>query len=626
MNAGKDLLERALRLQGSGRTKEAESLYRQLISRNAEHHRALCSLGVLLFEAGRLEEASRYFERAVSVEPDPKYLTNLGEVYRLLGRLDVAAETFGRILEFAPDYPEARLNLAVVLCEAGVYPAALELLEEAAQRGPDGPRLRVTLSWLLRHLKRPEAALAHAKRAVELAPSSASAHRQLADALDNTGAKAAAIASYRRAVELNPEDYGAHSDLIVAMLSSPAHDDRALYIEARGWAERHAKPLRQYIRPFLNDKQPERRLRVGYVSPDFRAHAIQQFLMPLLEHHDPSAHEIFLYSSVDRPDAQTEWYRSWAGDHFRDIRRIDDIQAAEVIRRDRVDILVDLALHGSGGRLRVFACRPAPVQITWLGYPGTTGLDTIDYRLTDPFVDPPGGDLSVYSEATLHLPETFWAYSALGVEPPVTALPALSAGFVTFGCQNNFRKLHDGVFSVWARVLRDVPRSRLLLSAEEDAREWLRQCFAREGIEAERLEFGGRTSRGAYLARYQRIDIGLDSFPYAGATTTLDAAWMGVPVITLSGDRALQRAGVCIAENLGLPELVARSEDEFVANAAALAGDLARLSDLRAGLRTRLEASPVGDVPRFARHLEAAYRTAWRRYCAAAKDAAPPRG
>lgn len=613
---GKDLFERARQVHSSGRAKEAESLYRRVISRDARHHRALASFALLLFETGRAEESLSYLERAVAVELNPEYLTLLGEVYRRIGRLDMAATSFGRILEIDPDYPDARLNLAVTLSQARVYPEAWELLQEALQRGPDGPRLRVALSSLSLTLRRPAPALAHARRAVELAPTIASVHRQLGDALDASGEKTAAIDSYRRAVELNPSDYSAHSDLIVAMLSTPDYDARALFAEARTWAKRHAEPLRTHVRPLTNVKAPERRLRIGYVSPDFRAHAMQQFLVPLLEHHDPATCEIFLYSSVDSPDEQTLWYQSFAGDNFRDILPIDDVQAAEVIRKDGIDILVDLALHSRGGRLRTFACRPAPVQISWLGYAGTTGLDTIDYRITDPFVDPPGADLSVYSEACLHLPETLWCYASLVTDLPITALPALSAGFVTFGSQNTFRKLNDRVLRVWARVLRAVPESRLFLCAEEDERESVRQYFDREGVPAERLEFGSRVSRRAYLERYRSFDIGLDTWPFNGATTTLDSTWMGVPVLSLSGASALQRAGACIAANLDLPDLVAHSEDEFVDKAIALARDLDRLSNLRKGLRARLEASPLGDAPRFARNLEAAYRTAWRRYCA----------
>lgn len=610
-----ELLERAQRLHRDGRTKEAEKLYRKLVFSNAQHHRALSSLGVLLCEAGRVEEAIGYIERAVAVSPSPAYLTNLGVAYRLAGRLDMAAESFGRILEIDPDYPDTRLNLATVLMDAGAQAHALPLLEEAAQLGPGSSRLYSALSRCHLSLHRAEESVAHARRAVELAPSDPSAHRQLGEALDARGDKAEAIASYHRAVELDPCDHRTHSELIVAMLASPEHGAKQHSAEARAWAKLHAQPLRGEIRPLTNDKDPERRLRIGYVSPDYRAHAVQQFLVPLFEQHDKAAFDVFLYSSVDRPDLETQWYRDFAGDHFRDIRHVDDVRAAKLVRSDGIDILVDLALHSSGGRLRVFACRPAPVQVSWLGYMGTTGLDVIDYRITDPFVDPPGTDTGVYAETCLHLPETLWCYAPLNSELEVGALPALCTNHVTFGCQSTDRKLHDGVVALWGQVLRAVAGSRLFLYAEERTRERLRQAFAREGVEPARIEFGGRVSRVEYLRRYQRIDIGLDTFPFNGATTTLDAAWMGVPVVTLSGASSLQRAGFSIAMNLGLPELVAYSEQVFVEKAVALARDLDRVSSLRAGLRSRLEVSPLGNAPRYARHVEAAYRTAWRRYC-----------
>jgi predicted O-linked N-acetylglucosamine transferase (SPINDLY family) len=490
----------------------------------------------------------------------------------------------------------------------------LSLLEEAVRLGPDNARLRGTLGMLLHHLQRPQEALPHARRAVELAPTIAFAHTQLADVLAACGDKGAAIASYRRGLELDPSNHEAHSNIILTMLTEPSYDAKATFAEARAWSKLHAEPLRKYVRPHQNDRDPERRLRIGYVSPDFRAHAIQQFLVPLFRNHDKAAFELFLYSSVAQPDQETAWYRTFAADNFRDIRPIDDVEAAEIVRRDRIDVLVDLAVHGPGHRLRLFACKPAPIQITWLGYAGTTGLDTIDYRITDPFFDPPGTDLGIYSEQSLHLPESFWCYDALQPDLPVGPLPALTNGTVTFGCQGSPHKLHAGVLSLWARVLREVPGSRLYLYAPH-GREGVLQMLAAAGVEATRVEFGGRVSRREYLERYNRIDIGLDTFPFAGGTTSLDATWMGVPVVTLSGPPTLQRSGVSIAMNLGLPELVAHSEDDFVARAVDLARNLQRLSQLRAELRQRLEASCLGDAPRFTRQLEATYRTAWGRYC-----------
>jgi len=611
----RQLLAQARKMHRDGRKTEAEGTYRQLIRSNPRNHQALSSLGVLLGESGRLNEAIQSLEQASAIEVNPTYLTQLGVVYRLAGMLDAAAESFGRILEVEPGFPDARLNLASILMDAGADAHALPLLDEALRLGPDGGRLRAAASRASFNLGQVDRALMDARRAVELAPGVASYRRQLGDLLDAHGEKALAIASYRRAVELDGSDHAAHSALIVAMLSSPDYGANDHYVEARAWAERHAAPLRGRLPLPSNDKDPERRLRIGYVSPDFREHAIQQFLVPLLEHHDQSAVEIFLYSSVDRPDVATDWYRHFAGNNFRDIRQMDDVSAAKLVRSDRIDILVDLALHSSAGRLRIFACRPAPVQISWLGYVGTPGLDTIDYRITDNVLDPPGGNLGFYSETCLHLPETLWCYSALDSTLEVNALPALSAHRVTFGCQNAYRKLHPGLLALWGRVLGKVPGSRLFLHADEHARERLQLNLAREGVEADRIEFGGRAPRLEYLRRYQRIDIGLDTFPFNGATTTLDAAWMGVPVVTLSGASPLQRAGASIMMNLGLPELVARSEEAFVAEAVALASDLNRLSELRAGLRRRLATSPLGNAPVYARHVEAAYRTAWRRYC-----------
>jgi len=611
-----DLLQRAGALQRNGRTKEAEALYRQLISRNAQHQEALSALGQLARAGGRDEEATRYLERAAAVAPDPNYLTQLGELYRRHGKLDLAAEAFGKILEVAPDFPDARWNLAVTLSRAGILADSLALLEEALSRGPDSAKLRLTCADLLLRLHRPAAALREARRAVELSPELASAHRQLGDVLAVCRDTPAAIASYRRALELEPSNYVVHSELIVAMLSEPAYDAQSLFAETRAWAKLHAEPLAQYIRLLANDRNPDRPLRVGYVSPDFRAHAMQQFLVPLLQNHDSDRFEVYLYSSVDRPDAETQWYRDFVGERFRDIRQLDDVRAAELVRSDRIDILVDLALHSAGGRLRLFACRPAPVQLSWLGYAGTTGLDSIDYRITDPFVDPPGTDPSVYSETCLHLPESLWGYAPLITDLEEGPVPALSTGYVTFGSQNSDRKLHDGVLTLWARILTELPSSRLFLYAEPPAQAAFRRLFERAGVAPERLQLGGRVARPEYLRRYQNIDVALDAFPFNGGTTTLDATWMGVPVVTLSGDSCLQRGGTSIAMNLRLPELIAQTEDEFVTKAVQLAQNLEHLSELRRTLRTRLAASALGNPPRFTGQLEVAYRDVWRRYCA----------
>ncbi|HEX7509017.1 MAG TPA: tetratricopeptide repeat protein [Polyangia bacterium] len=610
------LWKRARTARATGQAKQAESLYRQLLTRSPQHAEALFELSVLFFELGRLQESSNYLERLLVIRPeDPVLLTNLGETYRRLGELGRAAGVFERILALDPAFPEAHQNLGITLVNGGRPAEALPHLERAVALCPESAPFHVSLAWVLLQLGRAEESLAHCQRAVGLDPNHAPAHHHLGNALVELGDRGGAILSYRRAFKLDPADHNAHSNLILVALTDPGYDARALLAEGRRWARLHAEQLRPYQRPHTNDKSSDRPLKVGYVSPDFRAHPIRQFLTPLFAHHDRSSFEIYLYSSVDRPDLETKQYQNGAGTRFRDIRYLDDVAASELVRKDGIDILVDLALHSAGGRLGLFACKPAPVQITWLGYAGTTGLDAIDYRITDPYVDPPETDLGVYSEACLHLPETSWCYASLEPDLQVGPLPALAAGVVTFGCQNSYRKVQPGVLSLWARVLREIPGARLLLYAEEPNQKDTLHRLAAHGVEPERVEFGRRVSRRAYLERYRRIDIGLDTFPFTGATTSLDALWMGVPVVTLTGGTSLHRAGTCLAMNLGLPELVASSEHEFVAKAVALASDVAHIAQLRAELRPRLEASPLGDAPRFARHLEAAFRTVWRRYC-----------
>jgi predicted O-linked N-acetylglucosamine transferase (SPINDLY family) len=289
---------------------------------------------------------------------------------------------------------------------------------------------------------------------------------------------------------------------------------------------------------------------------------------------------------------------------------------AQLIRDDRVDLLIDVNMHMAHTRLRVFAERPAPVQACWIAYPGTTGLSAMNYRISDRYLDPAGSDEN-YAERTLRLPDTFWCYDPHSDQPPpVSALPALERGYVTFGCLNNFCKINRGVIELWAQVLGALPGSRLIVLAHAKAgRRWFRGVLSELGIDPARVEFTSFQPRRDYLGTYGHIDIGLDSFPYNGHTTSLDAFWMGVPVVTLAGSTVAGRAGVCLAMNLGLPDLVAQTKEEFVGRALALASDLDGLQTLRRSLRARMEASPLMDAPRFARNFESLLRQAWRDWC-----------
>jgi len=302
--------------------------------------------------------------------------------------------------------------------------------------------------------------------------------------------------------------------------------------------------------------------------------------------------------------------------HWRSTVELSDAKAAAQIRDDQIDILVDLKLHTGGNRLLTFAQKPAPVQATWLGYPGTTGMDTMDYRLTDSYLDPPGLGDANYSERSIRLPDTFWCYDPLNSEPAVNALPCLEKRFVTFGCLNNFCKENEPLQRLWAQVLKRIPGSRLMLLCPEGShRQPLLDLLQREGISPDRIELIAFRPRPQYLELYHRIDVGLDTFPYNGHTTSLDSFWMGVPVVTLVGQTVVGRAGLSQLTNLDLPEFIARTPEQYVQIATDLANDLPRLAQLRRTLRDRMQASPLMDAPRFARNIEAAYRQMWRTWC-----------
>ena len=424
-----------------------------------------------------------------------------------------------------------------------------------------------------------------------------------------------------------------HSNLIFALHSDPGSDVQMIAEEQRRWCQSFCAPLRHAIRPHLNARSPDRRLRIGYISPDFRDHVAGRNLLPLFRYHDRGSFEIVCYSGVARPDALTSEFRQHAA-VWRGTMGVADEALAEMIRQDGVDILVDLAQHSAHNRLPVFARQPAPVQVSFAGYPESTGLEAIGYRISDRWLEAncraailaaeggTGGQNGRPTTTTeqVFLIDSFWCYDPHGTEVDVNELPACRNGQVTFGSLSKFSKCNESVLKLWARVLGQVGNSRLAILCEEGSqRQRTLQILQREGVEADRIEFMARSSRQAYLAAYHRLDIALDPFPYNGHTTSLDALWMGVPVISFAGKTRVSRAGLSILTNIGLPELVAHSEDDYVGIARQLAHDLPRLSELRKTLRARMEASVLMDAPHFARSIETAYRSMWRRWCAREK-------
>jgi len=609
----------AAALSDQGKPDEAVACYRRALELKPDFIEARYHLGHALQKQGQFDEAATSFRRVLQLRPEfVDALMGLGDVLRMQGRLDEATTCFRRAVALAPNSAEAHHNLGVVLQEQLRPDEAAACCRRALQLQPALADAHMGLGHALKDQGKLDEAADCYRRALELRPQFAEAHVSLGSVAKDQGKLDEALACFRQAVRLRPDFHGAWSNELYTLLYCPGYDSQTLYREHCCWNERYAKPLADSIRPPVNDRSPERRLRVGYVSADFREHPLRLIASPLFAAHDHQQFEIFCYADVRRPDAWTARFRTWA-DVWREIQGLSDAQVAEQVRQDRIDVLVDLGMHMAHHRLLVFARKAAPVQVSWFAYPGTTGLTAIDYRLTDPYLDPPGTNDQDYSERSLRLPDTFWCYDPGTSEPGVSDLPALTRGAVTFGCLNNFCKVNDAVLRLWGRVLRAVDGSRLVMMAPAgSARQRVLELLAEEGIAAERVSLVGYQPRASYLAVYQEIDIGLDTFPYSGHTTSLDSYWMGVPVVTLVGPTVVGRAGPSQLANLGLTDLVAESPEQFVGIAVQLASELGRLAELRATLRQRMQQSPLMDGAAFARNVEAAYRDMWRTWCSGA--------
>ncbi len=600
-------------LQSAGAAEESIAAYHQCLRLNGAYVGAHNNLGVLLKSQGRLDQAVACFERALALDPHSALAhANLGETCQALGDHARAVVCLRQATRLAPQNPAMHFALGVSLFELRLADPTIAAYRRAIELAPENPIPYNNLGIALRELGRLDEAEDAYRQALRLNPNLVEPLTNLGIVLSAKG-DPAAIAVHRRAVELNPSQPTAYSNLLYTLHFDPSSTPQSLLAEHRQWSWRCAQPPASAIKPWPNDQNPDRRLRIGYVSPDLYAHAVGRFMLPLLANHDHSAYEIHCFTDLRYPDALTQRLRGHA-DHWHSIRGMSHRDVAEVIRQRKIDILVDLTMHLDGSRLLVFAEKPAPLQVTYLAYCSTTGLDTIDYRFTDRFLDPPGTD-PWYTEKSIRL-ETYWCYDAPGNAPDVNPLPALKTGNITFGCLNNFMKISPMVLETWAQLLASVPRSRLLLHADAgDHRKRVHSVLAAAGIAPDRCQFAPQVQTHDYFRLYHQIDIGLDPFPYAGGTTTCDALWMGVPVVTLAGGTAVGRGGVSILSQVGLTDLIAGDVDQYVQIIKQLASDPPRLQQLRAGLREQMRSSPLMDAPRFARTIESAYRQIWQHWC-----------
>lgn len=567
-----------------GRPAEAEHHYRATLARSPDSAPAWSNLANVLVAQGKFADAVAAAERAVALEPRlADAYVNLSNALTALARFDEAASACRRALALRPDLAEAHGNLGNAL-------AAQDRLEEA---------------------------IACFSHAVALRPDYAEAYMNLGNALAAHGRPDEAAACYRKLLALRPDHAQAGSNLIFALDFDPGTSSAEAFAERRRWNDRHARPLAARIVPHDNDRDPDRRLRIGYVSADFRRHSAPVVFGPVVLAHDRDHFDVVYYAGVTRPDDVTARFRE-AATLWRDVAGLDDVSLARIIRDDRIDILVDLSGHSRDHRLLVFAMKPAPVQVTAWGHACGTGLDAMDYFFADRVTVPPERRRD-FSEEIIDLP-AFVAYEPPEPAPDLGPLPALDEGVVTFGCFNRPAKLGSEVLALWAEILSALPGSRLLMKFHgldrPPAQRRIRDAFEGHGIAAERIRFLGGSPRPDHVAAYRLVDLGLDPLPHGAGVTALDGLWMGVPLVTLCGERIPARMGASFLTTLGLTDFIATTPEDYVALAVGHAKNVARLADLRATLRGRMAASALGDHRAYCRAVESAYRAMWRRWCA----------
>jgi predicted O-linked N-acetylglucosamine transferase (SPINDLY family) len=562
------------------------------------------------------------------VNQDPERLQQAGLACLRSGDLGLAESLLQQVLLHRPDDVEALYGLAEIGFHTGRPDLVIAMMRRCIALDPEDGGSYHNLGNALRSKGDHDEAIVALKAAIRLMPNPADAHNTMGLTVKDLGRTTEAVAAFRRAISFNPAMVIAHSNLLLFSNYEPDIGPAELFVEHRRWSTAHEAPLRRGIGVHGNDRDPERPLRIGYVSGDLRQHSVAYFLLPLLEHRDRDQVHVTAYSNCAVTDEVSGRIQR-SVDAWCFIAGASDEQVAEQIRADGIDILVDLSGHTADHRLLVFARKPAPVQIAWVGYPGTTGLDAMDYRCSDRWADPVD-EPRPSSEQVLLLPHTTWCYVPLSGSPEVAALPALSNPVITFGSFNNFGKISSATLDMWAQILQQTPGSRLVLKnvamRSPAAMARARRQFVDRGIAEDQVELlSPDESLLDHLTQYNRIDISLDTFPYHGTTTTCEALWMGVPSITLAGPNHASRPGVSLLSNVGLGDLIATTPDEYVETAVRLAGDLPRLAGIRAGLRQRMLDSPLMDGPSFARDMEACYRQVWQTWCEQGGSSPSPR-
>ncbi|CAL9174116.1 unnamed protein product [Musa hybrid cultivar] len=572
-----------------GDINQGVAYYKKALYYNWHYADAMYNLGVAYGEMLKFDMAIVFYELALHFNPHcAEACNNLGVIYKDRDNLDKAVECYQMALSIKPNFSQSLNNLGVVFTVQGKMDAAASMIEKAIIANPTYAEAYNNLGWVLYR---------------------------------DVGNISLAIEAYERCLQIDPDSRNAGQNRLLAMNYIDEGLDDRLFEAHREWGRRFMNLYPQYT-SWDNPKDMERPLVVGYVSPDYFTHSVSYFIEAPLSHHNYANYKVVVYSAVVKADAKTLKFKDRVlkkGGLWRDIYGVDERKVASMVRDDKIDILVELTGHTANNKLGMMACRPAPVQVTWIGYPNTTGLPTIDYRMTDGLVDPPNTRQKNVEEL-VRLPECFLCYTPSPEAGPVSPTPALSNGFITFGSFNNLAKITPNVLRVWATILCAVPNSRLVVKCKPFCCDSVRQRFLstleQMGLESLRVDLLPLILfNHDHMQAYSLMDISLDTFPYAGTTTTCESLYMGVPCVTMAGSVHAHNVGVSLLTKVGLGRLVAKTEEEYVKLALQLASDVSALGELRMTLRELMSKSPVCDGAKFTLGLESTYRNMWHRYC-----------
>ena len=610
------------------RRDEALSHHRQALDLAPDYARAHANYGLALEQAGETEDAEAEYREAL--ERDESLLgawCGLGRIHRFRAEYAGAERAFRKALAREPKRLTALTGLADVLSATGRHPQALRLYRKVVRLAPHNVNVRLALAGALSTAARDHEALGLYRELERAGIGGVPILFGKASALSNLGRYRAAVGCYRKALALDPGSAVIRSGYFFTLHASALKPPRAMLRELRKWEPNHGAPPALRRTRHKRDPDPDRPLRIGYISPDFRLHVVRQFFEPVMRVHDTEAFEFYCYAEVPNPDFATETVRAFA-DRWYPTFGVKDEEVAAQIDRDRIDILVDLAGHTANHRLGVMSHRPAPIQATYLGYFGSTGLTSIDYWITDPVLHPP--DTTEPATETIHrLPRCSFCYGV----PAHSRLRADRGDDprpVTFGCFNNVSKVSLEVVDAWAEILRRSGDSRLVLKDRRFAfgpvrRTWRRR-FERRGIAPHRVDLLPNSPHPEYMQSYDDIDVALDPFPRTGGTTTCDALWMGTPVVTLAGERYVERLSATKLTAVGTTELITTGVESYIEKALELAEDADLRTEYHRTLRRRMADSPLCDPLSLARALEDSYRSFWHRYAATGSGTSPITG